>query len=126
MRRLPVVLACLLLLAAAAVAMKKPEPEPQSNLSFSVVKAENGKPIRNASVILHPLGTRGHQQNTGFQLKTDAEGKAAASGVPYGTLRVQVIAHGFQTYGEDFEISQPTQEIVIQLKPPQQQFTIYK
>ena len=124
MFRPSVVLACLLLLAASAVAQKKPEPV--SDLSFSVIRAENGKPIRNASVILHPVGSHGHQQNTGFQLKTDAEGKAAAGSVPYGTLRVQVVAKGFQTYGEDFQINQATREIVIQLKPPQQQYTIYK
>ena len=62
---------------------------------------------------------------TGFELKTDSEGKTHFDGVPYGTLRVQVIAHGFQTYGEDFDIGQPTREIVIKLNPPRRQYSIY-
>ncbi len=41
-------------------------------------------------------------------------------------LRVQVIASGFQTYGEDFNIAQPSQEITVHLKRPQQQYSIYE
>ena len=54
-----------------------------------------------------------------MQLKTDPEGKASFPGAPFGKLRVQVLMRGFQTYGEDFDISQPAQEITIKLKRPQ-------
>ena len=47
-------------------------------------------------------------------------------GIRYGKLRVQVVAQGFQTYGEDFEIDQPDKDFVIELKRPQEQVTIYK
>jgi hypothetical protein len=41
-------------------------------------------------------------------------------------LRVQVIANGFQTFGQDYTINQPQQELVIRLKRPQGQYSIYE
>lgn len=110
------------LLGAVAGAVDKP----QASLKFLVLKAHNGKPVRNASVILHPVDKKGKQAKGGYQLKTDPEGKAVFEGAPYGKLRVQVLTPGFQTFGEDFEIDQPEIEIVIKLKKPQDQVTIYK
>jgi hypothetical protein len=110
------------LLAALAWASDKP----QSNLKFVVLKAHNGKPVRNASVVLHIVDKKGKQARGGFQLKTDSEGKANFDGCPYGRLRIQVLTPGFQTFGEDFDIDQPEREFVIKLKKPQEQVTIYK
>lgn len=125
MRRLAVALVIVLAFAAALAADKKAD-EPLADLKFSVVKADNGKPVRNASIVLHPVDERGRQRNSGFQLKTDAEGRAVVSSIPYGKVRVQVIATGFQTYGQDHEINQAAQEFVIKLNRPQSQYTIYK
>jgi hypothetical protein len=61
-----------------------------------------------------------------MELKTDPEGKSSFDGIPYGKLRVQVLAQGFQTYGEDFEVNQPKMEITIKLKRPQGQYSIYE
>ncbi len=96
-----------------------------ATLNFVVTKAENGKPVRNASVILHPVNKEGRQERGGLQLKTDPEGKARIDGMPYGKLRVQVIAPKLQTFGQDYEINQPQQEIEIKLDPPQKQYSIY-
>jgi hypothetical protein len=60
-----------------------------------------------------------------MELKTDAEGKTEFDGIPYGVLRVQVLAQGFQTYGEDFDIEKPKMELTIKLKRPQGQFSVY-
>ena len=38
---------------------------------------------------------------------------------------MQVIAHGFQTFGQDYTINQPQQELIIRLKRPQGQYSIY-
>lgn len=96
-----------------------------SELHFLVIRQENGKPVRNASVVLHQVGKDGRQRSNGFQLKTDAEGKASVDGILYGRWRVQVIAHGLQTYGEDYDVTQPAMEFKIELKPPKQQISIY-
>ncbi|MBI2677821.1 MAG: carboxypeptidase regulatory-like domain-containing protein [Candidatus Koribacter versatilis] len=96
-----------------------------SDLKFVVVKDANGKPVRNASVILHAVNKNGKQEKGGLQLKTNAEGQANYAGIPYGKLRIQVIATGFQTFGEDFDINKPAMEINIRVKKPQDQVTIY-
>jgi hypothetical protein len=97
----------------------------QASLRFLVVRDYNGKPVRNAGVVMHPMQTNGKQSRGGLELKTDSEGKASFDGVPYGKLRVQVLAQGFQTYGEDFDIDKPDMEITVKLKRPQGQYSIY-
>ena len=113
-------------LATVAVAQKDRDDEPTSWLKFLVVKDDNGKPVRNAAVIMHPVTGHGKQGHGGMELKTDAEGKSDFDGIPYGKLRVQVLAVGFQTYGEDFDIDKPKMEFTIKLKRPQGQFSIYE
>ena len=102
------------------------QEEQSSTLSFMVLRDYNGKPVQNASVILHPVSNRGKQSRGGYQLKTDADGKTSFDGVPYGKLRVQVLAHGFQTFGEDYDIDQPSTAITIKLKRPTGQYSIYE
>jgi hypothetical protein len=113
-----------LLLTGAAVAQRDKDDAPTSWVNFVVVKDDNGKPVRNAAVIMHPV-EKGKQQHGGMELKTDAEGKANYDGAPYGPLRIQVLAQGFQTYGEDFEIDKPKMEFTIKLKRPQGQYSVY-
>jgi hypothetical protein len=109
----------------AAFAQKDKDTEPTSWVYFTVVKDENGKPVRNAAVIMHPVNQKGKQERGGLELKTSAEGKTDFDGVPYGMLRVQVLAQGFQTYGEDFDIEKATMEITIKLKRPNGQYSVY-
>jgi uncharacterized GH25 family protein len=104
---------------------KKKAPEQFSSLGFVVLKDSTGKPIKNASVVIHSLDKNGNQANEGFQLKTDTDGRAAIDDIPYGTLRVQVVAHSFQTYGDDIVVNQAKQEFVIRLKAPADQVSIY-
>ncbi len=127
MRKL-LLLVTVLSLCLAVFAQKKDDKKKEeglSDLKISVVKSTSGKPVRNAAVVLHQVDKDGHQDSGGVNLKTDMEGKTAWQGVPYGKLRIQVIARGFQTYGEDFDINQPEQAIVIKLKPPAAQYSIY-
>ena len=112
--------------ASAAVGQKDRDDEPTALLNFLVVKDDNGKPVRNAAVIMHPVNPKGKQERGGLELKTDAEGKTNFDGVPYGVLRVQVLAQGFQTYGEDFDINKPKLDVTIKLKRPQGQFSVYE
>lgn len=112
----------LLLLAVFSVAEKKPT----AKVAFTVVRSFNGKPVRNAAVILHPVDKDGHQSSNGLELKTDGEGKASYDSLPYGKVRIQAIAPGLQTYGNDIEINQPEQQITIKLNRPKDQYSIYK
>jgi len=112
-------------LCLAAGEKTKKRPEPVCTLSFVVLKDSDGTPIKNASVVIHSLNKDGSQEREGFQLKTGTDGRAFIDGIPYGSLRVQAVAHGLQTYGDDIEVNQPKQEIVIRLKPPAGQLSIY-
>jgi Carboxypeptidase regulatory-like domain len=99
---------------------------PMSDLRFVVVRDYNGKPVRNAAVVLHPVSKKGKQTRGGLELKTDNEGRTKIDGIPYGSLRVQVLAPGFQTFGEDYEINKPELEITVKLKRPGGQYSVYE
>jgi hypothetical protein len=117
---------CLGLVLVLFLAALLPAQDDMADLKFLVVKDYNGKPIRSASVVLHPVEKSGKQSRGGLQVKTDAEGKANYEGVPFGKLRIQVLAQGFQTFGEDYDIDQPHMEITIKMKRPSEQYSIYQ
>src|SRR5579864_8766359 len=118
------VMLAVLALAGLAAAQKDPD-EPTAIVNFLILKDDNGKPVRNAAVIMHPVNSRGKQGRGGLELKTDLDGKSSYDGIPYGKLRVQILASGFQTYGEDFEVNQPKLNFTIKLKRPLGQYSIY-
>ena len=99
---------------------------PTSSLRFVVVRDSDGKPVRNAEVVLHPVKRKGKQAKGEMELKTDAEGRTNIEGIPYGPLRVQVLAPHFQTFGEDYEINKAEMEITVKLKHPGGQYSIYE
>jgi hypothetical protein len=99
---------------------------PTSALQFVVVRDSDGKPVRNAEVVLHPVKRKGKQAKGEVELKTDAEGRTNVDGIPYGPLRVQVLAPHFQTFGEDYEINKAEMEITVKLKRPGGQYSVYE
>lgn len=111
----------LALMMGAAVAEHK-----SATLQFLVIKDENGKPVRNAEIVLHGVDKHGKQRSDGLELKTHEDGRAEIGGIPFGKIRVQVVAHGLRTFGEDYDINQPNHEITIKMQKPQDQYTIYK
>lgn len=120
-RRLGVLCLCLMVWSLQAFAADQ-----IARVEFVVLRGYNGKPVRNASVVLHPVRKDGKQSKGGMELKTDPDGKAALEAVPYGKLRIQAIAPGLQTYGDDIEINQPQQQVTIKMNRPQEQYSIYK
>ena len=99
---------------------------PMSDLRFVVVRDYNGKPVRNAAVVLHPVNKQGKQARGGLELKTDNDGQTNIDGIPYGPLRVQVLAPGFQTFGEDYQIDKAEMVITVKLKRPGGQYSVYE
>jgi hypothetical protein len=95
-------------------------------VKVTVVRESSGKPVKNAEIVLHPVGKDGKQKEEGLELKSHEDGKAETGGVPFGKMRVQVIARGFRTFGQDYDIQQPNMEITIKLQKPSDQFSIYK
>jgi hypothetical protein len=99
-------------------------PPATSRIEIQVVKKFNGKPIPNAAVVFNP--TKDGKDLGNLEVKTDPEGKAVVDIIPTGsTVRVQVIADGFATFGEDFLVDQPTKEISVSMLRPQEQVSDY-
>jgi hypothetical protein len=104
---------------------KYKSPPPTAQFEVTVLRATNGKPVENAAVVFHPLVDGRDSGN--MELKTNDEGKAKIDLLTIGSsVRVQVIANGFQTYGEDFKVDKDTIAIEVKLNRPGKQVTIYK
>jgi hypothetical protein len=100
-------------------------PPPSSHIEVTVLKADNGKPIENAAVIFHPI--EGDRDKGALELKSNEDGKVVIDVIPVGdTVRLQVIANGFQTYGQDYKVDKDTLTMEIRMKRPGQQYSIYK
>jgi hypothetical protein len=100
-------------------------PPPTGRVEVTILKDVNGKPIENAAVIFHPMVNGKDEGN--MELKTNEDGKAIIDVLPIGdTVRLQVIAHGFQTYGEDYKVDKADMGVEIRLKRPGEQYSIYK
>jgi hypothetical protein len=99
---------------------------PLSSLKFLVVRDSDGKPVRNAEIVLHPTKGKGKQASGEMELKTDAEGKTSVDGIPYGRLQIQVLAPHFQTFGEDYDVNKAELQITVKLKHPGDQYSTYE
>ena len=100
-------------------------PPATAHFEVTVTRATNGKPVENASVIFHPLADG--RDNGNMELKTNDEGKATIDLLEIGSdVRVQIIAPGFQTYGEDYKVDKDNLAIAVKLQRPSSQYSIYK
>src|ERR1700692_1000141 len=127
-RNVSMVMAVMMVLGLGMIESARAQGDegPMSSLRFVVGRASAGKPVRNAEVVLHPVKRKGKQAKEEMELKTDAEGRTNIDGIPYGPLRVQVLAPHFQTFGEDYEINKAEMEITVKLKRPGGQYSIYE
>jgi len=97
-------------------------PPPTARVEVTVLRDVKGKPIENAAVIFHLVGDKGN-----MELKTNEDGKAVIDVLPLGgKVELQVLAKGFQTYGEDFNIDKAEKSFEVKLKRPGEQYSIYK
>jgi len=109
---------------AAHRGRKYKAPPPTAHFEITVVRATTGKPIENAAVIFHPLA--GGKDDGNMELKTNEEGKATLDLLEIGSdVRVQIIAPGFQTYGEDFKIEKDQIAVEVKMKRPGKQYSLY-
>ena len=121
----------LVLASLTAVAQQKPPnrgrkykaPPPTARIEVTVVRDVNDRPIENAAVIFHLIG--GEKGN--MELKTNEDGKAIIDVLNIGyTVRMQIIAKGFQTFGDDYKIDKANMAIEIRMRRPGEQYSIYK
>jgi 5-hydroxyisourate hydrolase-like protein (transthyretin family) len=100
-------------------------PPASSRIEVTILRASSGKPIESAAVIFHPI--EGDRDKGGMELRTNEDGKVVIDVIPMGdTVRLQVIAKGFQTYGQDFKADKESMTMEIRMKRPGEQYSIYK
>jgi hypothetical protein len=135
MRRRTILFAILAIVALACASLsaqttdrrgrKYKAPPPTARIEVTVVNDSNGKPVINAAVVFHPM--LGEKSEGNMELKTNEDGKAIIDVIPIGdTLRLQIIAKGFQTFGNDYKIDKDTLTVNIRLKRPGEQYSVYK
>jgi Carboxypeptidase regulatory-like domain len=113
-------------LGVAGRAWAQDDEGPMALVKVVVLRDASGKPVKDARVILHPVNRKGKATKGELDLKTDAEGRAAIEGIPYGSIEVQVLAPGLQTFGADYEVKQAEVEITVKLKRPGGQYSTYE
>ena len=114
-----------LLSSAADQKQRKYTPPPATaTIKVTVLRSTNGKPIPNAAVVFHPM--EGDRDKGALELKSDEDGKVTIDVIPIGdTVRLQVIADGWKTYGDDYKIDSDSKEIVVKMKRPGEQYSLY-
>ncbi len=117
----------LLALLFGLVATALAADPPMTKLRIEV-KNLAGKPIERASVVVRFAGSRsvaklGKKVITSWEVRTNQEGVAKIPELPQGSIRIQVIAKDYQTFGQTFEVTEPEKTVEIQLKPPQAQYS---
>ncbi|MGA2887046.1 MAG: carboxypeptidase-like regulatory domain-containing protein [Terracidiphilus sp.] len=104
---------------------KYKSPPVTARIEVTVLRDVNGKPIENAAVIFHPM--QGEKDKGNMELKTNEDGKTIIDVLPIGdTVRMQIIAKGFQTFGDDYKVDKAEMAIEIRMKRPGEQYSIYK
>jgi hypothetical protein len=99
-------------------------PPDTSHIEVTVLKAANKKPVVNAAVVFHPIKDGVDEGN--LELKTDPDGKAMIDVIPTGSqVRIQVIADGYSTFAEDYQINEANRAITIELVKPRAQISAY-
>jgi hypothetical protein len=120
----PLVFAGFAALADQHSQRKYTPPPATATIKVTVVRSTNGKPIPNAAVVFHPM--EGDKDKGALELKSNEDGNVTIDVIPIGdTVRLQVIADGWKTYGEDYKIDTDSKEIVVKMKRPTDQYSFY-
>jgi len=119
----------LILLAAVAANGQDKTADPKGKadaaaqdvrLTIVVTGGEEKKPIDSASVYIRYVEEHKHGKDKKIEmnLKTNQSGVCHVPVIPPGRFLVQVIADGWKTYGEYYDVSQTDQTINITLGHP--------
>ncbi len=95
------------------------------------VRSPYDNPVDNASVIVKFVKGRskaklGKKIITSWERRTNQEGLAKIPPIPQGSILVQVIAKGYQTFGQTFEIDEEQKTVEVKLNPPQAQYSSHQ
>jgi len=117
----------LLLILALSLALSSPALAGDLTKLKIVVTTRSGRPIDRADVIVRFGGRSvvklGRIVRTTWEMRSSQDGSADIPEMPKGQIRIQVIAKGYQTFGDTFDVSEDERTIEIKLNPPQKQYS---
>jgi len=95
------------------------------------VKSLSDKPVDRASVRVKFIQGRsivklGKKIMTSWEVRTTQDGTAKIPPIPQGKILIQVMAKGYQTYGQTFEVNEAEKTIEVKLNPPQPQYSAHQ
>jgi hypothetical protein len=102
---------------------KDKDDQPAAIASWLLVEVIGGTdkvPVQQASVYIKftEVHKVGRDKKMEFDLKTNEEGVARAPDVPQGKVLIQVVANGWKTFGQYYDVTQDQQTIQIALERP--------
>jgi len=113
-----------ILVAFALLLVLAPAPAKTKYSKITVeVRNPEGEPVDRAAVIIKRM--KGNKVQRSFELRTSQQGTAPLPPLESGTFLVQIIAKGYQTFGDKYVISEPERTLQIQLTAPQTQFSVH-
>jgi len=95
-----------------------------------LVLTPGGKPLDRASVIIRFVSGRDKLKlyskvRTQWETKTNQQGLVQIPEIPQGKIQIQIIASGFQTFGNVFEVDQDVKTLEIKMNSPQAQYSAH-
>jgi hypothetical protein len=116
----------LLVATALLSALQLSAAAPTTKLAIHVM-TPGGKPLERASVIVKFVSSniKIKKTRTTWETKTDQEGYSRIPSIPQGKIQIQIIAAGYQTFGQLFDIDEAEKTIDIRLNPPQPQYSAH-
>ncbi len=95
------------------------------------VKTLSGSPVERAGVVVQFVKGRdklklGKKIRKTWEMRTNQAGVAKIPPIPQGQIRIQVIAKGYQTFGQVFDVDEPEKTLEIKLNPPQSQYSAHQ
>lgn len=99
---------------------EKTAPHGMTRIRINVT-SNTGKPIENASVYVRfgqEEGFLHKEKQQELDLKTNLDGSVKVPDIPQGKVLVQVVAKGWKTFGQWYDIDTDEKTIDIKLGPP--------
>jgi hypothetical protein len=114
---------------SAGLAVPALADPPMTRLQIEV-RTLQGRAIERASVVVRFVEGRslvkfGKKIRTNWELRTNQDGIAKIPPIPQGKILIQVIAKGYQTHGQQYEIDEEEKTVEIRLNPPQPQYSAH-
>jgi hypothetical protein len=120
----------MLVIGLLALAIPVLADPPMTTLRVEVT-TQKDRPVDRASVVIDFVEGRsiakfGKKIRTHWETRTNQDGVAKLPPMPQGKVRIQVIAKGYQTFGELYDVNEEEKTITIKLNPPQSQYSVHQ